>query len=193
MTPRALASNHQNYPKFALALSSVTFGVTAGTTYRIAVDGYKNSTGTINLNLAMRPANDKFADAQALSGTTATADGSNVNATGEVGEINHADVSGTLASIWYTWTAPASGNVTINTFNSSFDTTLAVYTGNAVDALTLVDPRRDFGYNDDAFDNGVYVPQSSVTFGVTAGTTYRIAVAGYRGATGIIRLDLRMS
>ena len=119
--------------------------------------------------------NDDFANAQGLSGptpdtygTTATAVGSNVNYTGQAGETNHATVSGsnissgTLNSAWYKWTAPASGNVTINTFNSSFDTTLAVYTGNAVDDLTLADYR--LAYNDDTDDNnGVYVPQSSVT------------------------------
>jgi len=57
-------------------------------------------------------------------------------ATKEPGEPNHAgDVGG--HSLWYSWTATSSNPVTFDTIGSSFDTLLAVYTGNAVNSLTL--------------------------------------------------------
>ena len=125
-----------------------------------------------------QPANDNFANAQVLSGTSATATGSNVDATMEPGEPDHGGLSGGT-SVWYAWTAPASGPVRIATCGSSFDTVLAVYTGDSVDALTGVVS------NDDACDL-----QSRVGFDAVAGTTYRIAVDGLPGSTGTIALTL---
>ena len=64
------------------------------------------------------------------------------------------------ASLWWSWTAPASGMVTI-------DTLLAVYTEGSVDALTVV------ASNDDA--TGL---QSEVSFTAQQGVVYHIAVDG---------------
>ena len=52
------------------------------------------------------PANDNFANAIVLTGNTLTTSGSNVAATKEAGEPNHAGNSGG-ASVWWSWTAPA--------------------------------------------------------------------------------------
>ena len=42
--------------------SKITFPVTAGTTYRIAVDGFGATTGTVGLQWSINPpANDNFA------------------------------------------------------------------------------------------------------------------------------------
>jgi hypothetical protein len=159
--------------------SKVTFTATGGTTYQIAVDGYNGKTGSVNLDWsqAVAPANDMFANAQAISGSSGTATGSNVGATKEPGEPNHAGNSGG-ASIWYRWTAAASGSATIDTLSSSFDTLLAVYTGSSVGSLTSVVS------NDDCCGGR----QSQVTFTATAGTTYQIAVDGYNAATGSVTL-----
>jgi hypothetical protein len=125
------------------------------------------------------PPNDAFAAAAALAGTETTAAGTNVDATKEPGEPNHAgDVGG--SSVWWRWTAPASGGFTIDTCDSAFDTVLAVYTGAAVTALT---PVRS---NDDACDVG-----SSVTFVATSGEVYSIAVDGLDGETGQIELRVQ--
>src|SRR6266542_1008391 len=51
------------------------------------------------------PANDNFSDRLTISGLTNTVTGSNVNATSEPGEPNHAGNSGGK-SVWWTWTAP---------------------------------------------------------------------------------------
>src|SRR4029077_16059391 len=47
--------------------SSVTFSAQAGTTYRIAVDGYAGAVGTVMLNINP-PANDDFSAAFAIAG-----------------------------------------------------------------------------------------------------------------------------
>ena len=84
------------------------------------------------------PANDNFADAQvANTGDTNPTSGSNVDATKEAGEPNHAGDAGG-ASVWYRWTAPSSGAATVDTCDSNFDTLLGVYTGDSVSSLAVV-------------------------------------------------------
>jgi hypothetical protein len=79
---------------------------------------------TLNWNQVVAPANDMFANAQTISGTTGTTTGTNAAATKESGEPNHAGNSGG-ASIWYRWAPTANGSVTIDTLGSGFDTLLA--------------------------------------------------------------------
>src|SRR5689334_19424844 len=96
-----------------------------------------------------QPANDNFANAQVVAGANGIVIGSNVGATTETGEPAITGVPA-AASIWYTWTAQASGATTFDTFGStnqtggSLDTRLAIYTGGNLGNLTLV------GENDDA-------------------------------------------
>ncbi|HEX8774170.1 MAG TPA: BACON domain-containing carbohydrate-binding protein [Pyrinomonadaceae bacterium] len=130
--------------------------------------------------VAPSPANDNFASAQVISGSSGSVAGSNINATKETGEPNHAGLTGG-ASIWYQWQAPSSGNVTMTTTGSSFDTVLGVYTGSSVNALTLIASN-----DDDPTSTGV---TSRVTFNAVAGTIYRIAVDGYGGSTGSVTLN----
>src|SRR6267378_7953283 len=84
-----------------------------------------------------QPSNDAFANGQSLSGSTGSVTGSNVGATKETGEPNHAGDPGGH-SVWYRWTASASTPVTIDTIGSNFDTLLAVYTGSSVGSLTTI-------------------------------------------------------
>lgn len=135
------------------------------------------------------PSNDNFANAQLLTGTSANAAGTNVEATAEIGEsIHDPTVSGLSAanqqalndSVWWKWTAPTSGQVTVNTFGSSIDTVLAAYTGTAANSLTQV------ARNNDA--NGTL--QSSLTFIASANTTYYFAVDGVGGAQGSLNITL---
>src|SRR5260221_13186459 len=77
------------------------------------------------------PANDNFANATVLIGDFGTTNGSNIGATAEPGEPNHAGVKPS-ASIWYQWTATADASVEFDTFNSGCDTVLAVYVGSAL-------------------------------------------------------------
>src|SRR5438093_8286358 len=128
---------------------------------------------------ATAPNNDNFAAAQAITGTSGSVTGANVEATKEAGEPNHAGTAGGK-SVWYSWTAPASGQATINTAGSNFDTLLGVYRGTGVSALTLV------GANDDYAGPG---GPSQVSFSATSGTTYMVAVDGFGGTSGNVNLS----
>ena len=130
---------------------------------------------------ALPPANDSFATAVELSGRSDAASGTNKDATKEGGEPNHAgEVGGT--SVWFRWTAPVGGETTIQTCGSDFDTLLAAYTGDAVNALT------EIASNDDACVFG-----SSISFTAEEGETYRIAIDGNDGETGLFDLQLRLA
>lgn len=130
---------------------------------------------------AAGPVNDSFAGRLPLFGSTNLVTGSNVGATGEAGESSHAGNSA-AASVWWTWVAPDNGMVVVDTAGSSFDTVLAVYTGEAVNALTLV------AENDDAPG----LSTSSVSFSAVQGTRYQIVVDGFSGAQGSVQLAVRL-
>ena len=114
------------------------------------------------------PPNDKFVNRIALFGTNITTTGTTLSASKENGEPAHAGNAGT-GSVWWSWTAPAAGEVVLRTDGSTFDTLLAVYTGSAVNALTLVAANDDHGVLD----------TSRVKFGVQNGIQYQIAVDGF--------------
>lgn len=124
------------------------------------------------------PANDAFAAAQVTAGASGSVSGTSTRATKESGEPAHAGNAGG-ASVWYRWTAPRTGFLTVTTAGSGFDTLLAGYTGSTMSALS----RR--AANDDT--GGTL--QSRIRFSVIAGTTYRLAVDGYNGTNGALRLN----
>src|ERR1044072_1706595 len=66
------------------------------------------TTSTTNTALFSPPPNDNFANAQPILGRSGIILGSNIDATKETGEANHANVSGG-ASVWYKWQAPENG------------------------------------------------------------------------------------
>ena len=131
---------------------------------------------------AAAPANDNFAKATVISGTSGTVRGSNVGATFESGEPcdDPYTTSDGGVSVWYKWTSPVTGYADFSTEGSNFYTLLGVYTGGSVSTLTTVG--KNLGYLDD------YSFGSTVTFGAVAGTTYYISVDGFNGDTGTITL-----
>ena len=134
--------------------------------------------------LAAAPPNDAFADAIDLGSLPGMAfEGSNVAATKEAGEPDHAGNAGGK-SVWFTWTAPIDGSVphVAIVTEGAFDTLLGVYTGAAVNSLT------EDASNDDDGTGG-----SSVSFPTSAGTTYRIAVDGFAGKAGRFAVAARPS
>ena len=130
------------------------------------------------------PANDNFANAIpiTLSNSAATVTGFNTNATSEPGEPAHAGKAGSaIRSVWWKWTAPGAGGVTVDTTNSYFDTTMGVYIGTGVGALTVI------GTNDDGPEtagSSTHNTSSTVTFTAVAGTVYYIAVNGFDNGDG---------
>jgi M6 family metalloprotease-like protein len=125
------------------------------------------------------PANDDFTDAVTLTGNSGNTTGTNKNATLEPGEPEVVGHGG--ASVWYSWTPSTSGAATVTMNGSDFDTVLGIFTGSAVNALTLV------AQNDDE-DNPNAVYTSKVVTHVNAGTTYRISADGYDGDSGAVHL-----
>ncbi len=165
------------------------FNVTGGTTYQIAVDGFDGDSGAISLHLVLDvadpvPANDNFANAVLVTGTNATVTGSNIGATLEPGEPLHRGYYGGC-SVWWKWTSPGAGYVTIDTSNSVPDTLLAVYTGSSVSNLTEI-------ASDDNSAGGTNWA-SRVMFTTKSNVTYRIAVDGYDGDAGNLTVHLRFS
>jgi hypothetical protein len=166
------------------ALYTAPFTLTSTTTVRAKAfkSGMNDSATAVATYSNNRPANDFFAQAFTLSGTSGSTTGTNVGATKEAGEPNHANISTATNSVWWTWTAPETGVVRFNTLYTSFDTVMATYTGSSVNGLALIASNDDYDYA-----NGY--PQSLIGFPVTAGTTYSIAIAGYNGTNGTITLD----
>ena len=180
-TLTVVASNDDITPGYLQ--SQVTFAASAGTTYRIAVDGYGGAVGTVVLNVSP-PGNDDFASAYLIAGNSGVTNGSNFGATKEPNEPAHAyDVGG--HSLWYRWVAPATGPVDFNTAGSDFNTTLAVYTGTALTNLVTI------AANDDDPQQGG-LSTSRVWFYAVSSTTYRIAVDGFGGDIGNVKLSWNM-
>ncbi len=144
------------------------------------------------------PANDNFANAPALvfgnaaltfgsistqaAGGTTT--GTNVNATKQTGEPNHAGNAGGK-SVWWKWTAPANGTVTFDTAGSALDTLLGFYIGTSVSALT------ERAQNDDVVTGTTTSRIADIA--VTGGTVYYIAVDGYSDTSGIAAGDITLN
>ncbi len=120
---------------------------------------------------------DFLATAPFLPGTSGSLTVSNTAATKEFNEPFHAGNEGGH-SLWWDYTPATDGLLLVSTTGSSFDTLLAVYTGTKVSALTPV------ASNDDDPNGG-----SSVLVSVKGGTTYHIAVDGFGGATGTVKLS----
>jgi len=117
------------------------------------------------------PANDNFAKAAKITGYYGSASGTTAYATRETGDPLPAFKTAATNTVWWVWTAPATGKVQFNTAGSGIDdTVMGVYRGTSISALTKI------AENDDAI-SGCYI--SSNAFDVVLGNAYRICVAGY--------------
>jgi hypothetical protein len=132
------------------------------------------------------PPNDNFLSSQGtIAGPTGTVTGLNAGASRQPGEPLHAGVAG-HRSIWYKWTAAASGVAAFETTGSvragggPLDTLLAVYTGTTFANLVSV------AANNDAAPG---IVTSRVTFAATSGKTYLIAVDSTGDVGGEVNLS----
>ena len=169
----------------------VTLRAEAGITYQIVV-GECSAPGrdfTLGIRPAHPPANDDFTNRIVLEGSYVAATGSNIDATTEAGEPN---ISGPYSSpsqhtVWWSWTAPASGLTTVRAIITDPPTTstagagrsqggsggsLAIYTNSSLESLGRIAGQS-------------YAP---TTFQAVAGQDYQIQVDGDR--SGIINLTL---
>lgn len=144
--------------------------------------------GLEHLHLLMVPINDDFDDAIDLGGRDLGYIGaSSVGATKQPGEPDHAGNPGG-ASIWFTWTAPITGSLSVDACDTTFPRLLAVYTGSSVTDLT---PVRSIEVGQAQLCRES--PEKALDFNVDVGTTYRIAIDGYGGAEGFSDLFLSSS
>jgi hypothetical protein len=168
-----------SHPLTRVAVNNDTYGnrplielmAEEGVTYRIVVGVFNDSAndgGEFNFQWeqAARPTNDDFAEALSLQDRSGSVAVTNQNATSEPQE----PVFGVGKSIWfnYTNTTPRDYSVTFTTVqssNPSFDTTLSVFTGDSLGALTTVLKS----------DNIPGTFKTRATFLARAGVTYRIA------------------
>jgi outer membrane protein assembly factor BamB/subtilisin family serine protease len=135
---------------------------------------YKALTGSDN-----RPFNDDFSGRARLTDANAAIRNSNEGATMETSEPAHAGVA-SYASLWWQWTAPSSGTVTVDTTGSAFDTVLAIYAGTSLSGLTAVASNDNYGSE----------TTSRVSFTAVAGQSYQIAIASRDGSTGLITASI---
>ncbi|MDZ8119871.1 hypothetical protein [Pontiella agarivorans] len=121
------------------------------------------------------PVNDDFTNATVIinytNGVSTAIETSEASA--ELGESAHAQ-NGPFHSIWWAYTPSKNGVLELNTFDSDFDTLLAVYTGTVVSALG------EIASNDQANDSG----QSYLVAEAEQDITYWIAIDGFDNATG---------
>ncbi|MBX3745222.1 MAG: hypothetical protein KF833_07910 [Verrucomicrobiae bacterium] len=116
-----------------------------------------------------RPPNDRFTNAFKLLSAGETTLGTNQYASLERGEPSHASVPGHDRSIWWTWSAPASGNVLFDLAGTEFPAILSVYRGDRLTNLVSVASSTN--------DTANRLPPN-VVFNASQGLTYRIAVSG---------------
>lgn len=128
------------------------------------------------------PANDSWANAVVIVGSSGSTSGSNVDATSQVGEPlpTAGPGDGPWQTVWWKWVAPADMGVRFSTAGSrlldtsGMDTTLGIYTGASLGTLFEV------ASNDDADSlSGDDSACSIAMFPATSGTTYYIQVGGY--------------
>ena len=118
----------------------------------------------------VRPGNDDFTNASVLTGDRWGFDwfglsvyGTTLFATAEVGEPAHGGKP-EIATVWYSWTAPASGIAQFYYELNDPGTVMSVYSGDSVTGLQSVPLTHPFGF---PFD----------VFGTVGGTTYRFAIS----------------
>ena len=147
---------------------------------------------------AQAPENDNFATAQVISGLWGSVTNDNTMATAEPGEPSHAGIV-PMASLWYKWTAPDDGEVTMDTFGSlgpitflPLDTVHAVYVGTSLTTLRQVAAADNLmpvpqynsttpmvgGYQQGGYQQFLNYGPGVIRFNAVKGTTYYIAVDG---------------
>jgi hypothetical protein len=154
--------------------NAVEFDAVKGQTYQIAFDGNMGTTGDIPLYLALtKPAsNNNFENRIKLHGIYVVATSYNAGATRQSNEPVFGDSTG--KTVWWTWTAPVGGTVSIDLSGSDYSFPVAVFAGSSLARLHVV-----------ATDSG------GVTFEAVEGQTYQIAVGDHAGLTGAIKLELQ--
>jgi Zn-dependent metalloprotease len=155
-----------------------TSGITAADCTQV-----RNATLATEMNLAPAPpappANDDVSSAVLVNTSPYSATVSTVGATAAADDPVFPCTGGQgSASVWYHYTPSAAGTLDVETYTSTYNTVLAVWTGSR-GSLT------NRACSNDEVGHGL---QSHVNLAVTAGVTLYIEVASYGGAGGTLNL-----
>jgi hypothetical protein len=184
MTNLATYAGSNNVSLFAGKTVQVYFQSTTDSTFGFLTSFFIDNVSVLVGTTSDVAPNDNFGNSASIPANAfiVSVSGTNRIASREPGEPVIAGNAGGR-SIWYNWTAPGIGTVTLNTSGSSFTNLLGVYTGTSITNLTLV-----------ASNNGNNRGgPAQVTFNVSPGVTYQIAVDGYNGQSGAIALNLKFT
>ncbi len=175
-----IASNDDTSSTFFASLKA---NLQAGTTYWFEVA--TNQPGASNLHLSLqeatplpRVANDDF-DAATQIPSAPYID--TLDASGATpADDDPTDCYGTHGSVWYAYTAPATGTIAVSTEGSDYDTALGVYEG-------MRGSLAQVGCD----DNSTPTLAAQVSFRATAGSTYYFMVVGNAGQVpGTLQLSV---
>lgn len=180
-----IGNNNSNYRLQSYNLTNFA-GLTVQVMFEAQVAGATNSGFEVT-DVSMLawssndiPVNDDFSNSIHLNSVDAfTVLGTNVLASVETNEPEILKNPGGH-SLWWSWTAPASGTVVLNTKGSTFNTLLGVFTGDSLSSLKQVAVASSGS-------------DSTVKFTVSTGTTYRLDVDGKNGAIGVVQLNLNFT
>jgi len=164
---------------FSGTLSQVQFDAGAGTTYFIeAASPSAAVSGTLILSV-FQPAQDDFNGAKTLSRPSAVT--VNTASAGVSNDDPAAPACGLAPgsnSVWYKFTPSTSGLVSLDSFSSTYDTYLAVWSGSR-GALSLV------ACNDDNSGG----QQSHLEVSLAGGTTYFVEAAQFNGTVSAAQVS----
>ena len=145
----------------------------------------KNNITTPRLDLlaAATPINDMFVNRSSITGSSGSISGTALLASKELDEPNIAGNPGGQ-SLWWKWTAPQSGQLSLNTNGSGFDSLLAVYTGNQLSSLNSIASKDNTG--------SLGSLQEDLVIEVTGGTEYEISLDIANGVASTFLLNWQL-
>ncbi len=161
--------------------------IVAATTYHIAV-AVKSGTGSgLQLTYTQRPspANDSVGNPATLSFNWSETTW-NVHATVQSSEPEIVPGNAAQSTIWWRFTAPHNGTLSVSTAGSAIDTLLGVFRQDGTSSPWMMSDLTRIGANDDA--NPGTSTSSIANLEIKAGKIYWIAVDGFDGAEGLITL-----
>ena len=170
-----------NWNSSALA----SFDAVEGNTYYFAVDTAGSQRGNVSFILTPPPENDDFAFATGLRGSRISVTGHNIGASNQDGDpklekfpdnvVRNPFIN--LKSVWWKWTANASGVVEVDTAGSQAYTVMGIYEGDSIDNLAPVVEQTNSGDPFNGYDRSIK-GTSSLSFTAEKGTTYYFGVEG---------------
>jgi hypothetical protein len=179
----ASSANAQETNGLEIARVAAEWRTTAGASYAIAVDaGEGGAYFSLSWETVLPPVNDAFASRTTLTGPFLQIAADNSLATIEPDEpalLSFPPFFTIYASnsLWWTWTAPASGPLHISSQPADTTTLVSIFTGNSLTSLNrLTDP------------SGL-----STSIDVVKGTTYEISAGSYNETPGAFAFLLSMN